>query len=1003
MTQYRWKVFAPLAALCLLIVALPAATSTITTTITAASRNANRTAALNPAPHRALAARPVTSPAVQPATATVAGTQFVPGLPLLDNTGSSTGAAEPSIHVDREGNIYVTGPAGVPTGGCPFWRVHPDFQNAKGLPYEYLGKFDTDHGAAGGGDCDIATGGLTPTTPTGFDNLAVSSLSLANLTTNQSADGGTTFHTPANTVGQQVFGNDRQWNAADSGIGQVYLTVHDLATDNIQDSSSIDGGFTYRSQAPAIDLTPGSCGQTLPDSCATVAAMDNHFGNIVVNQQTHTLYTIYVAPANAGENRAAQMNGAPPNEHVVYVAIGVPSCGVAGVADCAPGKPILNISWTDHVVYTAPSGDDLAHIFPVIGIDNVGTVYTAWSDNPNMTATTTMTPTIRPANHIFMSHSTTTTPGDSWTVPMQVDQGPSHSNMFPWLVGGAAGALDVVWYSAQLNGNSGDPCPAGVAATEPTDDANGVNNNCHNVWTTQFAQSLNANLTTPTFTQSSASDVIHRGSLCDQGLNCSLFGGDRTLLDYFQIALDPAGAANIAYANDAAHPGSADIDYTRQCTGTSATSGNAISYPCGSLLPPPPPPPGPSCNGVNVVTDPAGDASNPLGLPDPTGGNNGQVDITNVSFSTNPAHTALTTTMTLANLSVTPTPINGTSDTYYYVAWTYPGNGKTYATLASEPDPSGMFSYSYGQFNPSSNQLITPTATTGAITTGQNGTISVVVPLSGVGNPTIPVDPSTNPTAVPAVVSPYGLTISGEGALGTGLIFVKPDDRAPNTGGGASYAVCPAGAGSPVAGSPVAGSPVAGSPAAGSPVAGSPAAGSPVAGSPVAGSPVGGSPTAVATTGTPSPAATIPAGGSGGGIGFGNTSVVEDQREGAEPDVKVCGPDNTWSYANCGLDNPYVSWPYGFSTTSSFISRSEDQGKTFKLVPNNNGTGKPSACPGGGDTDLGVSPGATQAQDFLSFSDLQSLTNFSSGTSPDAGRTFTGNCLSTFAAGVDRQ
>jgi len=993
MTQYRWKVFAPLAALCLLIVALPAATSTITTTITAASRNANRTAALNPAPHRALAARPVTSPAVQPATATVAGTQFVPGLPLLDNTGSSTGAAEPSIHVDREGNIYVTGPAGVPTGGCPFWRVHPDFQNAKGLPYEYLGKFDTDHGAAGGGDCDIATGGLTPTTPTGFDNLAVSSLSLANLTTNQSADGGTTFHTPANTVGQQVFGNDRQWNAADSGIGQVYLTVHDLATDNIQDSSSIDGGFTYRSQAPAIDLTPGSCGQTLPDSCATVAAMDNHFGNIVVNQQTHTLYTIYVAPANAGENRAAQMNGAPPNEHVVYVAIGVPSCGVAGVADCAPGKPILNISWTDHVVYTAPSGDDLAHIFPVIGIDNVGTVYTAWSDNPNMTATTTMTPTIRPANHIFMSHSTTTTPGDSWTVPMQVDQGPSHSNMFPWLVGGAAGALDVVWYSAQLNGNSGDPCPAGVAATEPTDDANGVNNNCHNVWTTQFAQSLNANLTTPTFTQSSASDVIHRGSLCDQGLNCSLFGGDRTLLDYFQIALDPAGAANIAYANDAAHPGSADIDYTRQCTGTSATSGNAISYPCGSLLPPPPPPPGPSCNGVNVVTDPAGDASNPLGLPDPTGGNNGQVDITNVSFSTNPAHTALTTTMTLANLSVTPTPINGTSDTYYYVAWTYPGNGKTYATLASEPDPSGMFSYSYGQFNPSSNQLITPTATTGAITTGQNGTISVVVPLSGVGNPTIPVDPSTNPTAVPAVVSPYGLTISGEGALGTGLIFVKPDDRAPNTGGGASYAVCPAGAGSPVAGSPVAGSPVAGSPAAGSPVAGSPAAGSPV----------GGSPTAVATTGTPSPAATIPAGGSGGGIGFGNTSVVEDQREGAEPDVKVCGPDNTWSYANCGLDNPYVSWPYGFSTTSSFISRSEDQGKTFKLVPNNNGTGKPSACPGGGDTDLGVSPGATQAQDFLSFSDLQSLTNFSSGTSPDAGRTFTGNCLSTFAAGVDRQ
>jgi len=140
-----------------------------------------------------------------------------------------------------------------------------------------------------------------------------------------------------------------------------------------------------------------------------------------------------------------------------------------------------------------------------------------------------------------------------------------------------------------------------------------------------------------------------------------------------------------------------------------------------------------------------------------------------------------------------------------------------------------------------------------------------------------------------------------------------------------------------------------------------------------------------------------------GGIGFGPTTLVEDQREGAEPDVKVCGPDAAWSYSNCGLDNPYVSWPFGFSTTSSFISRSEDQGKTFKLVPNNLATGKPTACPGGGDTDLGVSPGATQAQDLLSFIDLQGLTNFSSGTSPDGGKTFTGNCVTSLAAPVDRQ
>jgi len=926
MTQYRWKVVAPLAALCLLIVALPAATSTITTTITttitAAARSANRAAALNPAPHLA--------PAAQPAT--VPGSQFVPGLPLLNNSGATPGAAEPSIRVDSAGHVYVTGPAGVPTGGCPLWYIHPDFQNATGLPYEYRGTFDTNQNSVGGGDCDLATGGISTTT--GFDNLALSSLSAADLTVNQSSDGGATFRTKAaNLAGNQTPGDDRQWNAADTGIGQVYLTVHDLASDNIQISTSSDGGFTYASNVPAIQATPGSCG--ISTGCFSAARGNNHFGNIVVNPTTHKLYTVYVAPANANENA----NGA--SEHVVYVAVGDPCATL-----CMSGVPLGPISWTDHVVYTAPVTDNLSYIFPVIGIDAAGTVYTAWSDD----------------HHIFMSHSTTTTPGDSWTAPVQVDQAPAHSNLFPWLVGGAAGNLDVVWYSSQL-----DPtvCPSG----QTMDDSNGVNNNCHNVWTTQFAQSANASGSSPTFTQSAASALIHRGSLCTQGTTCLTSGGDRTLLDYFQVALDPAGAANIAYASDVAHPGSADIDYTRQCTGPSATTGGAVNYPCGSLLPPPPPPPGDSCSGQNVVTDPTGDATNPLGLPGPAD----QVDITSLSFSNDPARKTLTTGIRVSNLS--QTPIAGTADTYYYAVWTYPGTGKTYATLASEPDPSGMFAYSYGAFDPATNQLISNTVQTasGSFTPGANGVISVTVPLTGVGNPTIPTtDPNATP---PAVVNPFALTISGEGALGAGLIFTHPDDRAPNSGFGARYAVCPAGSGSPVAGSPTAGSPVAGSP------------------------------TAVATMSTP-PATTSTTGPAPSGtVGFGNTTVVEDQREAAEPDVKVCGPGTTWSYANCGLDNPYVSWPYGFSTTSSFISRSQDQGRTFKLVPSNTLTGKPNPCPGGGDTDLALSPGLTQMQDYLNFVDLQGLTNFSSAVSTDGGQTSSSVCNPTTAnaAPVDRQ
>lgn len=141
----------------------------------------------------------------------------------------------------------------------------------------------------------------------------------------------------------------------------------------------------------------------------------------------------------------------------------------------------------------------------------------------------------------------------------------------------------------------------------------------------------------------------------------------------------------------------------------------------------------------------------------------------------------------------------------------------------------------------------------------------------------------------------------------------------------------------------------------------------------------------------------------GTAVGFGPTTVVDDQRAAGEPDVKVCGPSATWSYGNCGLNNPYGSAPWGFSTTTSYVWRSEDQARTFKLVPSNNTTGKPDACPGGGDTDLAVSPGATQANDFLDFIDLQALTNFSDGVSANGGQSWACNAASSFATAVDRQ
>jgi len=144
-------------------------------------------------------------------------------------------------------------------------------------------------------------------------------------------------------------------------------------------------------------------------------------------------------------------------------------------------------------------------------------------------------------------------------------------------------------------------------------------------------------------------------------------------------------------------------------------------------------------------------------------------------------------------------------------------------------------------------------------------------------------------------------------------------------------------------------------------------------------------------------AAQIPA------IGFGPTTVVDDQRPAGEPGVKVCGPSATWSLRNCGGDNPYATAPWGFSTTSSFIWRSEDKGRTYKLVPSNSTTGKPDACPGGGDSDIAVSPGASQGQDYLNFADLQALTNFSTGVSRNGGQLWACNSVTAATTLVDRQ
>jgi hypothetical protein len=110
---------------------------------------------------------------------------------------------------------------------------------------------------------------------------------------------------------------------------------------------------------------------------------------------------------------------------------------------------------------------------------------------------------------------------------------------------------------------------------------------------------------------------------------------------------------------------------------------------------------------------------------------------------------------------------------------------------------------------------------------------------------------------------------------------------------------------------------------------------------------------------------------------FSHAVVVDEQRPGFEPDVKVDGNGVI-----------YTSVPFGFSTTQSFVWASRDSGNSYQLTPGNIGPGKPTTCVGGGDTDLFL-----DTHNALYFSDLQGLTNISNSMSTDGGAHWTTNCV----------
>lgn len=157
----------------------------------------------------------------------------------------------------------------------------------------------------------------------------------------------------------------------------------------------------------------------------------------------------------------------------------------------------------------ANPGASVGNVFPVLAVDSAGNLYAVWSQS---------------ASEIYMA--TSTDRGTTWSQPFRVGE-LAGTNIMPWVVAGDAGRVDVVWYHSPLAGNLNVP---------------------ENEWHVVMAQSLNALHKKPGFIVSRVShNVIHRGEICLQGLQCDVDGRDRSFLEFPSIDIDSRGRAFITY------------------------------------------------------------------------------------------------------------------------------------------------------------------------------------------------------------------------------------------------------------------------------------------------------------------------------------------------------------------------------------------------------------------------------------------------------------------------
>jgi hypothetical protein len=355
---------------------------------------------------------------------------------------------------------------------------------------------------------DPVSGGDTDLAIDAADNVYQTDLWLGDSAMAVSTDHGQSFI--ANEYGHTTPGDDRPWLAYSKPDNALYMVWDGVTAVYAQKSAPL--------AAPQLGILPGQTTPVIPESVIASSLTDSAPvrecvcppGGIAVDQSSGQVYVTYSRQNGSGVGGAVGI-ARSDNSGLSWTNMSIPGTGSTGSA--------FDVEWN----------------FIPVKVDSNGVVYAAWGEVTN-------------SGSVVIKYAASSDHGATWTAPKVVSTN-STTSVFPTLDVVSPGVVDVAWYGTSA---SGDPNTVPSSAS----------------WNLDFAQVTGANSTSPTISATTAVSGIHKGCIqAGGGASCS----DRSLLDFFQLAVDHSGLADIIFTEGDATAGT-NLFFVHQTSGSTTTT-----------------------------------------------------------------------------------------------------------------------------------------------------------------------------------------------------------------------------------------------------------------------------------------------------------------------------------------------------------------------------------------------------------------------------------------------